>query len=151
MKSLNELGGLRAFRVDTIGFMSDGDEDGNALALIAIPENFLPIALTGKIGALLCSPEGVNSNETQNILFGYSTEESGSNTAQWTGWSADIGSLAFTTPVLRIGTDKPIGLITSEGFEEISKSTYRGTIRIKAKPDRPLYVVGVSSTLNAEY
>lgn len=153
MKRLNELGGLRAFRVDTIAFVGPNTTE-NCKAHILLPENFLPIALTGKIGSLLLpSDEGVNVNATQSIQFDYNIEETVSDNALWTGWDADLGRRSFTTPELRIGTDKSIDLITSEGFEEISKSadSDTGAITIKAKPDRPLYVVGVSSTLNTEY
>lgn len=152
MKKLNELGGLRAFRVDTITFGPDADESGNAHVHISIPENFLPIALTGKIGALLIPATGeVTKNPTGIVRFHYIANYDGTPTrydANWTNWNADVGSKAETTPELRFNGDDTPDSILDEGFEKISKNELDGSII--AKPDIPLYVIGVATTLYEE-
>lgn len=153
MKKLNELGGLRAFRVDTITFGPEADSEGNAVAHIAIPENFLPIALTGKIGALLIPATGsIIQNPTQPIEFSYNfsrgDDGTSSDMATWTGWSASIGERGYTTPELRINTDQIYNDVHYEGFTIITINM--DTSISTAKPDIPLYIIGVTTSLNQE-
>lgn len=156
MKSLNELGGLRAFRVDTITFGPDSDADGNIIAHIAIPENFLPIALTGKIGALLIPATGsLTQNPTQTIEFcsNFVRNAQGTsfNSATWTGWNASIGEKSYTTTELRITTDMTIDDIDAEGFTDIIlRKNESGRNYATAKPEIPLYIIGVNTSLNQE-
>ena len=156
MKKLNELGGLRAFRVDTITFGPDNDQDGNIIAHIAIPENFLPIALTGKIGALLIPATGsLTQNPTQTIEFSSNfvrgPEGVSFNSATWTGWNASIGENDFTTPELRITTDMTIDDLGGEGFTDIIvRKNESGRNYATAKPEIPLYIIGVNTSLNQE-
>lgn len=156
MKSLNELGGLRAFRVDAITFGPDADGNGNLIAHIAIPENFLPIALTGKIGALLIPATGsLTQNPTQTIEFSSNfirgPEGVSFNSAMWTGWNASIGEKGFTTPELRITTDMTISDLEGEGFIDIIiRKNENGRDYATAKPEIPLYIIGVNTSLNQE-
>lgn len=152
MKKLNELGGLRAFRVDTITFGPEGDENGNCIVHIAIPENFLPIALSGKIGALLIpATDQVTNNPTGIVKFDYTANYDGTPTqytANWNKWQANVGSKAKTTPELRFNGDDTYESILSEGFEEVYRDENK--YFITAKPDIPLYVIGVATTLFEE-
>lgn len=142
MKRLNELGGLRAFRVDAITFGPETDSDGNSIAHIAIPKNFLPIAMTGKIGALLIpSTESPTKNPTEIIKF--------SPNATWKGWNVNIGEHGYTTPELCINTDLTYDIVGVEGFTDIvyGEDEVEGSYAT-AKPDTPLYIIGVNTSLN---
>ena len=154
MKSLNELGGLRAFRVDTITFGPETDSEGNSIAHIAIPENFLPIAMTGKIGALLIPATGsLTQNPTQTIEFCSNFVRGSHGTsfdlATWTGWNANIGEKGYTAPELRINTDLTYDIVGVEGFTDIvyGEDEVEGSYAT-AKPDTPLYIIGVNTSLN---
>ena len=155
MKKLNELGGLRAFRVDTIKFGPNpyDTQSDNAGVYINLPENFLPIALTGKIGALLIPENGSSTKSTtQTISFCYNFQRSNDRTsfdqAIWTGWGATVGESGYTTPELYFAGDDTVSSILSEGFEEVYEDEIDHTII--AKPDIPLYVIGVTTSLNEE-